>query len=52
MSTPMSDIKDVEGTPLKPEDTDAYNKALEAKELDWFRTGPVYANRCHTDRRD
>ena len=40
MSTPMSDIKDVEGTPLKPEDTDAYNKALEAKELDWFRTGP------------
>ena len=34
------EIKDVEGTPLKPEDTEAYNKALEAKGLDWLRTGP------------
>ena len=37
---PSGEIKDVEGTPLKPEGIDAYNKALEAKELDWFRTGP------------
>ena len=37
---PFGEIKDVEGTPLKPKDTDAYNKALEAKELDYLRTGP------------
>ena len=46
MSTPMSDIKDVEGTPLKPEDTDAYNKALSALSKPALRHYPLKCDTC------
>lgn len=37
---PCGKITDVEGTPLNPEDTDAYNKEVEKQELAWLRTHP------------
>lgn len=33
-------ITDTSGTMLDANDADAYNKALEAKELEWLKTGP------------
>lgn len=33
-------ITDIEGTPLLAADPDAYNKALEAQELEHFKSGP------------
>jgi hypothetical protein len=37
---PSGSIKDVEGTPLEAKDADGYNKALEAQEIEWLKTGP------------
>ena len=33
-------IKDVEGTRLKAEDVEEYNKACEKSEIEWLKTGP------------
>lgn len=33
-------IKDVEGTPLEAKDAEAYNKALEAQEIERIKSGP------------
>jgi len=33
-------ITDVEGTPLKADDADAYNKAVEAQQIEWLKTAP------------
>ena len=37
---PSGIIKDVEGTPLEAKDAGDYNKAVEAQEIEWLKTGP------------
>ena len=37
---PSGVIVDTNNTPLDPKDLDAYNKQLEASELEWLKTGP------------
>lgn len=37
---PDGPIVDVDGVKLEAKDADAYNKSVEAQELDWLKTGP------------